>query len=1033
MDFRAKQIAPPRDWAVFEDLCLAVFRAEWNDALAQKNGRTGQPQHGVDVYGSPLPQRDFIYGVQCKGKDRNYGSKATVGELKAELIKAEKFTPRLAHWIFATSASKDGKLQQAARELSAERIAKRLFPVTALGWEDIQSLLALHPDVVEDFYPEHAYDITGLLKALRDLPSGDEVRELREHVRRLNEAQGTAFARREDPRWDLVSFAGERDLGPALLGRGLGPGDASACPRLQEADMIVAQLRRAFSARLVGGPGSGKSVCAYQAAADFAAAGWSVRRIRDAGAVDDPTVLPTDDLCLLLLDDAHLMPRAALQQIEEAAGARRLVLSIHNGVEDGSVNRGAVVIDSKRAVRTIAAELLAHPEQTLAAVRRADDDVGVAHTKEPLEWRVDQAAKHSDRPWQFCFALGGGWKRAKEAADAARVARADLVLAAAGIIQLASRDAPLAPMRCREFCEQSGIPTEDTSRAISWLVSQRLLLSDADCRCPHQRFALVVLGRILDGQDNKGRAVIGGMLSAAVRDASFPIAGLRILLHELRFLGDYLRWAGLVTSEALEPLIARSWIAVGADDRAFAAYLFSDLDSYVDNWFQRIHEHHIPTIADWITNATAPAAYGFNQLLNALRSSRPTAAAAIVEAVDPKAIAYILSSVTADTADHSADLIRTIGWERPEEWKAAFNQAFDRQSAIALARTWPSSVPLRGFARFCAAFNVWDNELGLAMVEAFVPTAQMAFADDPVSAFHKLNDIADHVLRLSDPLGVYKGKLAPDRRRFALGRAMCAALKPKILAAQLSSTLRRDFQDATFFLGFLKKAFSSKFKATVETIDWPRVARTIGDDWTNLSHEAEIFLTVSYSSARARALITETVAQNLGRIDKFSPRVAIIMPEVAIRHIEAGKSVRLGQHHHFEFQFGAVLLAQLAQLRPDLIETVLAPFEAFAAEALSGQNASWFKRAALFVEVLRETAPSSLQRILSAVDVTKAEAGWVDSLQKAGGAQDAVALLIESALSRDDAVGAMARRLRKKYRNRSVPKKRKRRRRNKDD
>jgi hypothetical protein len=239
------------------------------------------------------------------------------------------------------------------------------------------------------------------------------------------------------------------------------------------------------------------------------------------------------------------------------------------------------------------------------------------------------------------------------------------------------------------------------------------------------------------------------------------------------------------------------------------------------------------------------------------------------------------------------------------------------------------------------------------------------------------------------------------------------ALKPKILAAQLSATPRRDFQDATFFLAFLKKAFNSKFKATVEAIDWPRIARVIGDDWANLSHEAEIFLTVSYSSERARAKITETVAQNLDRIEKFSPRLATMMPEVAIRHIEAGKRVRLGQHEHLEFEFGAILIAQVAKLRPDLIETMLSPFERFAATALSRQNASWFRRAPLFVEVLRETAPASLQRILSAVDTAKAEAGWADSLEKPGEAQAAVSLLIESALPRDDAVGDMARRLRK--------------------
>jgi hypothetical protein len=222
MDIRAKQIVAPRDWTVFEDLCLAIFRAEWSDPLALKNGRAGQPQHGVDVYGSPRAARDTFYGVQCKGKDRGYRSKATVKELKAELAKAGKFSPKLDHWIFATSASKDQKLQQAARELSAARKGQGLFPVTALGWEDIQSLLAQHPDVVEDFYPEHAYDIAGLSKALRELPSGDDVRDLRDQIKRLNEAQGGTPDRRPDASVPTHSFtsrgeACQRLFGPVAL------------------------------------------------------------------------------------------------------------------------------------------------------------------------------------------------------------------------------------------------------------------------------------------------------------------------------------------------------------------------------------------------------------------------------------------------------------------------------------------------------------------------------------------------------------------------------------------------------------------------------------------------------------------------------------------------------------------------------------------------------------------------------------------------------------------------------------------------
>ena len=92
--------------------------------------------------------------------------------------------------------------------------------VSSLNRLRAEALATLPLASMPAFYPEHAYDIAGLLKALRELPSGEEVRELRDHIKRLNKAHSLAVARRDDPRWDLVSFAGQRDLGPALLGRG---------------------------------------------------------------------------------------------------------------------------------------------------------------------------------------------------------------------------------------------------------------------------------------------------------------------------------------------------------------------------------------------------------------------------------------------------------------------------------------------------------------------------------------------------------------------------------------------------------------------------------------------------------------------------------------------------------------------------------------------------------------------------------------------------------------------------------------------
>jgi hypothetical protein len=171
MQFRAKQIAPPKEWGTFEDLCHALFKRLWRDPLAQKNGRRGQAQHGVDIFGSPNGHRQIYFGVQCKGKDGNYGNKVKWSEVLTEIAKAEKFSPNLDKWILATTAPSDAKLQEAAREISVERRRKGLFSVDVLGWEEIQALMAGAPDVIAEFYPEHADHLSQVVEVLRSLPS----------------------------------------------------------------------------------------------------------------------------------------------------------------------------------------------------------------------------------------------------------------------------------------------------------------------------------------------------------------------------------------------------------------------------------------------------------------------------------------------------------------------------------------------------------------------------------------------------------------------------------------------------------------------------------------------------------------------------------------------------------------------------------------------------------------------------------------------------------------------------------------------
>ena len=428
MQFREKQIAPPKSWELFESLCHALFVEVWRDQYAVMHGRRGQAQFGVDIYGSPGRDRGAFHGIQCKGKDRGYGAKATLGEVKAEILNAEGFAPGLEHWVFVTSAPRDAQLQKAGRQISKDRSALGKFTVSILGWEDIQALLAKHPNVIREFYPEHGYDIRALCEHLLAIVEGDASRELMSYVA-TSRGEG-----RDAQAWRTVLFEGTRDLGPALLGRSLGPTDALATPRLREADSVTTQLRQAYSARLVGEAGAGKSVCAYQVAHDFFQQGWTVSRLvtppRSATQLSMPRV---EGPTLLLVDDAHLLPPHELEALEDEAGPRSMVVSTHTVVGRSASHRGAVYLDSEAAVHTIASALRAAPDATLETVRRVDDHVGKRQIDTSLEDRLEHAEELASSPWQFCFILGGGWRRARDAASAARFAGADITLATVAI------------------------------------------------------------------------------------------------------------------------------------------------------------------------------------------------------------------------------------------------------------------------------------------------------------------------------------------------------------------------------------------------------------------------------------------------------------------------------------------------------------------------------------------------------------------------------------------------------------------------
>jgi len=135
-----KTLRKPENWQDFESLCKKLWGEIWLCSEIKKNGRTGQKQYGVDVYGIPKEEEQY-YGIQCKGKDDYTNANLTEKEIDAEIEKAKTFKPSLKKFYFATTANKDSSIEEYVRQKNIENRKSNLFEIHIFCWEDIVDLI----------------------------------------------------------------------------------------------------------------------------------------------------------------------------------------------------------------------------------------------------------------------------------------------------------------------------------------------------------------------------------------------------------------------------------------------------------------------------------------------------------------------------------------------------------------------------------------------------------------------------------------------------------------------------------------------------------------------------------------------------------------------------------------------------------------------------------------------------------------------------------------------------------------------------
>ena len=153
-DFTSVSIPPPKDWQAFERHSRLLFELSLGDSHTQNNGRTGQPQHGVDIFGRRGGDGNLV-GIQCKGKDADYGGAVTNAELRREVKKSEKFRPPISEFILITTAPDDANIQQSARMLEQEvQENGHNLKISVWGWGRLQQQIVRFPEAIREFHPD---------------------------------------------------------------------------------------------------------------------------------------------------------------------------------------------------------------------------------------------------------------------------------------------------------------------------------------------------------------------------------------------------------------------------------------------------------------------------------------------------------------------------------------------------------------------------------------------------------------------------------------------------------------------------------------------------------------------------------------------------------------------------------------------------------------------------------------------------------------------------------------------------------------
>ncbi|MEM9504364.1 MAG: hypothetical protein AAGA01_10465, partial [Cyanobacteria bacterium P01_E01_bin.43] len=323
-----------------------------------------------------------------------------------------------------------------------------------------------------------------------------------------------------NPRWELVDFSHQRGIENAIAGKRLGPADVDQCPEFPICGQVVNELKRSHWYSIVGQPGCGKSITAWQAAKRFHDFGYSIWRPHYNAEADELLKsLPADTQSLLVVDDAQQFGAGFVERLSEQS--RETLKVIFTSTLADIVTPNPSCISPTSGVDKLKTSMLERRDEVMPIVQRFDSRVSNSYLSIPFEQRVNQCARQKT-PWEFFWVLRGGWQTARaEYESLKQVPHANALLTTIALRQISSCDAGLSKDRLLKIAGKLGLTVYEIDKAISHLASLELvLILDDIFRTKHISYAYRVVEESLHTNTREQWHCTFDILIATLRDDS---------------------------------------------------------------------------------------------------------------------------------------------------------------------------------------------------------------------------------------------------------------------------------------------------------------------------------------------------------------------------------------------------------------------------------------------------------------------------------------------------------------------------------